>query len=201
MNSSFLKNALLVLFITFNLISCNNSSKNNTSKIEVKEDTITLDIDSTKGKIERKVDSIRSQLIIIEQKNIQPKKRKLQKTRNKKNDSVFVEEKEFVLHVDTIGKPAMFPGGDAEFSKFIYGNLRYPEIARENEVQGRVILEFTIDKLGNLTDIRILRGFDKYCDQEAIRALKTSPKWFPAKQNGRTISYKLITSIVFKLKN
>jgi protein TonB len=92
-----------------------------------------------------------------------------------------------------------FPGGDAGFNKYLSKNIRYPAIARENNVQGRVIVQFVVEKDGSLTDIKVVRGIGSGCDEEAVRALKASPKWKPGIQNGRPVRVQYSVPVSFAL--
>jgi protein TonB len=92
-----------------------------------------------------------------------------------------------------------FPGGDGGFNKYLSKSIRYPAIARENNVQGRVILTFVVEKDGSLTDIKVLRSLGSGCDEEAIRALKASPKWKPGIQNGRPVRVQYSVPVSFAL--
>ncbi|MBQ3981160.1 MAG: energy transducer TonB, partial [Treponema sp.] len=84
-------------------------------------------------------------------------------------------------------KPS-FNGGDAnEFSKWVNSRLVYPEIAKENGVQGRVTLQFTVEADGRVTNVRVLRGVDESLDKEAVRVVSSSPKWKPGKQRDRAV--------------
>ena len=84
-------------------------------------------------------------------------------------------------------KPS-FMGGDAnEFSKWVNQRLVYPEIAKENGVQGRVTLQFTVESDGRVTNVKVLRGVDSSLDQEAVRVVSSSPRWTPGKQRDRAV--------------
>lgn len=93
-----------------------------------------------------------------------------------------------------------FPGGLGQFGKFLEKNLRYPAIARENGIKGRVYCSFVVEKDGSLTDIKIARGIGGGCDEEAVRVLKNSPKWTPGIQNGRPVRVSYTIPIVFQLQ-
>ena len=92
-----------------------------------------------------------------------------------------------------------FPGGDAELMKFIRDNLRYPTIAAENGVEGRVTVRFVVAKNGEITNVEVLRGLDPSCDKEAIRVVKSMPKWIPGKQNGAAVNVYYTLPITFRL--
>lgn len=93
----------------------------------------------------------------------------------------------------------VFPGGDAGFNKYLSKSIHYPAIARENNVQGRVIVQFVVERDGSLTDIKVVRGIGSGCDEEAIRALKASPKWKPGIQNGRPVRVQYSVPVAFAL--
>lgn len=92
-----------------------------------------------------------------------------------------------------------FPGGIEAFSKFLAANLRYPKAARENNVQGRVIITFVVEKDGSLTDMKVVRGIGSGCDEEAVRVLKLSPAWRCGTQNGRPVKVQYSVPISFTL--
>lgn len=93
-----------------------------------------------------------------------------------------------------------FPGGLDQFSKFLSKNLRYPPIARDNGIQGRVFVNFVVEKDGSLTDIKVVRGIGGGCDEEAVRVLKSSPRWNPGLQNGRNVRVSYTIPIFFQLQ-
>ena len=98
-------------------------------------------------------------------------------------------------------KPS-FNGGDAnEFTKWVFQNMVYPDVARENGISGRVTLQFTIETDGSLTNIRVLRGVDPSLDQEAIRVVSMSPKWTPGKQRDKAVRVTYNFPIYFQLRN
>lgn len=93
-----------------------------------------------------------------------------------------------------------FPGGPAELLKYITKNLKYPVIAQENGIQGKVILRFVVNAQGHVENVKVLRSLDPYCDKEAIRVVKSLPQWIPGKQNGRNVPVYYTCPIVFKLQ-
>ena len=97
-------------------------------------------------------------------------------------------------------KPS-FNGGDAnEFSKWVNSHLVYPEIAKENGVQGRVTLQFTVNADGNVSNVKVLRGVDSSLDQEAVRIVSQSPKWTPGKQRDRAVKVTYTFPVIFRLR-
>ncbi len=99
-----------------------------------------------------------------------------------------------------VEEQAMFPGGMAEWGKFLRKNLKYPRQAKRMGIEGAVFLSFTVDELGGISDIQVARSVNDACDQEAIRVLKASPKWSPGKQRGRPVKSRMQLRIVFRLK-
>lgn len=97
-------------------------------------------------------------------------------------------------------KPS-FNGGDAnEFSKWVNERLVYPEIAKENGVQGRVMLQFTVNTDGTVSNVKVLRGVDPALDKEAVRVVKMSPKWKPGKQRDRAVKVNYTFPVIFQLR-
>jgi TonB family protein len=93
-----------------------------------------------------------------------------------------------------------FPGGDMALHQFIGNNLIYPVKAQESGIQGRVILQFEIDEKGEIHNIVVVRSISKELDEEAIRILKSMPKWIPGKQRGKAVKVKYTLPISFRLK-
>ena len=119
----------------------------------------------------------------------------------------YVEEvKEEVVEEETIPfqlveeKPK-FQGGDAnDFSKWVNQRLVYPEVAKENGVQGRVMLQFTVKTDGSVSDVKVLRGVDPSLDKEAVRVVSMSPKWTPGKQRDRKVKVTYTFPVIFQLR-
>lgn len=93
-----------------------------------------------------------------------------------------------------------FPGGDVELFKFIYDNIKYPELAKENNIQGKVILRFCVTYKGKVDQVSIVRGVDPSLDNEAIRVIKMLPLWKPGKQGGKPVNVWYSVPINFQLK-
>lgn len=97
-------------------------------------------------------------------------------------------------------KPS-FRGGDANaFSKWVNERLVYPEIAKENGVQGRVLLSFTVGADGMVSGVKVLRGVDPALDKEAVRVVSMSPKWTPGKQRDRAVKVTYTFPVIFQLR-
>ena len=94
-----------------------------------------------------------------------------------------------------------FQGGDAnKFSKWVNSKLVYPEIAKENGVQGRVTLQFTVNTDGSVSNVTVLRGVDASLDREAVRIVSSSPKWQPGKQRERPVKVTYTFPVIFQLR-
>ena len=97
-------------------------------------------------------------------------------------------------------KPS-FNGGDAnEFSKWVNSRIVYPEIAKEDGVQGRVTLQFTVNADGTVSNVKVLRGVDSSLDKEAVRVVSSSPKWKPGKQRDRAVKVTYTFPVIFQLR-
>lgn len=93
-----------------------------------------------------------------------------------------------------------FPGGNVELMRYLSANIKYPTIAAENGIQGRVVLKFVVSKDGSISNIQIVRSLDPSCDKEAIRVVKGMPKWIPGMQNGHPVAVYFTLPVLFKLQ-
>lgn len=93
-----------------------------------------------------------------------------------------------------------FPGGMAKLMKYFSDNVRYPVVAAENGIQGRVICQFTVWKDGTIRDIVVVKGVDKALDKEAVRLIENMPNWKPGKQRGKAVSCKYTVPVSFRLQ-
>lgn len=95
-----------------------------------------------------------------------------------------------------------FPGGTQALYKYIQENVKYPQVAKEAGIQGTVYLSFVVEKDGNITDIKILRGIPggRMCDDEAVRVVKTMPNWKPGKQRGKPVKVSYTLPVKFTLR-
>jgi len=92
-----------------------------------------------------------------------------------------------------------FPGGHEAMFRFIMENLEYPEMAKRTGIEGRVLAEFTVDTIGNLTDIGIIRSIGGGCEEETIRVLELMPPWKPGIQKGKAVSVKFHLPLSFRI--
>ena len=114
----------------------------------------------------------------------------------KQADEEVVEEQEIFMVVENA--PA-FPGGDVARMKFLQDNIKYPQMARESGIQGTVYVTFVVERNGNVTDVKILRGIGGGCDEEAVRVVQNMPKWEPGKQRGKPVRVQFNMPIKFTL--
>ncbi len=93
-----------------------------------------------------------------------------------------------------------FPGGQTAMMKFLGDNIKYPVIAQENGIQGRVICNFVVERDGSITDVQVVRGVDPSLDREAVRVIQSMPKWKPGKQRGAPVRVRFTLPVVFRLQ-
>ncbi len=118
----------------------------------------------------------------------------------KEPEPEVVKPKEEEIFV-AVEQPAEFPGGMGALMKWLGNNVRYPEAAQQNDVQGRVIVKFVVEKDGSIGKAEILKGVDKDLDREALRVVKKMPRWQPGKNNGVAVRSYFNLPVVFKLQN
>lgn len=151
------------------------------SQDEIKEDDRAMGaVDEDRG-----VDDIinaqeHKEVVVVEEKTPEPEP-----------DKVF----------EAVEQPPLFPGGDAALLKWIAANLHYPQLAIENNVQGRVTVMFVVTKTGQVGEVKVVRGKDPDLDKEAVRVVKSLPKFQPGKQNGQAVNVWYTVPIAFKLAN
>ena len=93
-----------------------------------------------------------------------------------------------------------FPGGDAALLKYLSSHINYPPMAAENNVQGRVVVQFVVDKTGKVGEVTVVRSVDKELDREAVRVCMSLPKFVPGRQNGQPVSVWYTLPVTFKLQ-
>lgn len=108
-----------------------------------------------------------------------------------KEDEIFV----------AVQQQAEFPGGQQALMKWLNSNIRYPEAAQQNDIQGRVIVRFVVEKDGSVSQATIAKGVDKDLDREALRVVKKMPKWQPGKNNGVAVRSYFTLPVTFRLQN
>ena len=108
----------------------------------------------------------------------------------------IVEEVPFII----VENMPTFPGGEKKMLEYVAKNVKYPQLAKEVGTQGRVFVSFVVEKDGSITNVTILRGIGSGCDEEAIRVVKSMPKWNPGLQCGRAVRVSCNLPINFKLQ-
>ena len=93
-----------------------------------------------------------------------------------------------------------FPGGEAKLMEYVGKNIKYPQIARETGIQGRVFIGFVVEPDGSVSNVKLLRGIGGGCDEEAMRVVKSMPKWKPGKQRGKAVRVSYQIPVFFKLQ-
>ena len=109
-----------------------------------------------------------------------------------------IEEEIPVAVVDE--KPKFMGGDENEFTRWVFRNMTYPDIAKENHIQGKVYCSFAVAPDGSVVDVKILRGVDPSLDKEAVRVLSMSPKWTPGKQRNQPVRVRYTFPVAFQLK-
>lgn len=113
------------------------------------------------------------------------------------DEEVVVEDEIFVI----VEENPQFPdGGTAGLLQYLGKNIKYPTIPQENGTQGRVTVQFVVNKDGSIVDVKVIRGVDPYLDKEAVRVISTMPKWIPGKQRGVPVRCKFTVPVTFKLQ-
>lgn len=118
-------------------------------------------------------------------------------------DEIVVEEKKPVEEnkvFTAVEQMPQFPGGEGELMKYIRDHLKYPPVAAENNIQGRVIVQFVVTKTGKVGEVKVARGKDPDLDKEAVRVVKTLPDFIPGKMNGQAVAVWYTLPITFKLQ-
>ena len=108
-----------------------------------------------------------------------------------------VEEQQIFQVVEEMPE---FPGGMGECMKYLASKIKYPTISQENGVQGRVIVQFVVNRDGSIVDPVVVRGVDPYLDKEALRVIQMMPKWKPGKQRGKAVRVKYTVPVMFRLQ-
>ena len=123
----------------------------------------------------------------------------IEDTESDEDIAIEIEEEsddEFFMVVENMPE---FPGGDLGLMKYIQKNVKYPPIAKEYNITGKVYVSFIVDKSGSVTNVKIVRGVDKSLDAEALRVVKSLPKYKPGKQRGKAVRVMFTIPINFTL--
>ncbi len=107
------------------------------------------------------------------------------------------EEMQIFMVVESMPE---YPGGEPALYKYLAENIKYPQMAKESGIQGRVFVTFVVERDGRVTDVRVLRGIGGGCDEEAIRVVQNMPKWTPGKQRGKSVRVQYNLPVKFTLQ-
>ncbi|MBO4444081.1 MAG: energy transducer TonB [Bacteroidaceae bacterium] len=110
-----------------------------------------------------------------------------------------IEEEQTIFQV--VEKMPEFPGGTAALMQYLRKNIKYPTICQEQGIQGRVVVQFVVNKDGSIVDPEVIKPVNPYLDKEALRVISTMPKWTPGEQRGKPVRVKFTVPVQFKLSN
>ena len=110
------------------------------------------------------------------------------------------EPKEPEKVFEVVEQMPSFPGGEKALLEYLGNNIKYPVVAQENGVQGRVVISFVVEKDGSITDVKVARSVDPSLDKEATRVVKSMPRWIPGRQNGSAVRVKYTVPVAFRLQ-
>ena len=110
------------------------------------------------------------------------------------------EEDDGTVIFQVVEQMPEFPGGPAALMKYLSSNVRYPVAALENNIQGRVIVQFTVRRDGSIADVQVVRPVNPALDREAVRLISSMPKWKPGMQRGKAVHCKFTVPVTFKLQ-
>lgn len=111
---------------------------------------------------------------------------------------VIVQDEPTIFEI--VEQMPSFPGGAAEMMRYIGENMKYPVVAQESNIQGRVTIRFVVSATGDIDDVQVVRSLDPSCDREAIRVVKSMPRWTPGRQNGKNVAVYFTLPVLFRLK-
>ena len=115
------------------------------------------------------------------------------------NEPVKPKEEENKVF-DVVEQMPSFPGGMAALMAYLQKSIKYPPVAEENGIQGRVVCTFVVERDGSVTDVRVAKSVDPSLDKEAVRVVSAMPKWIPGKQNGQSVRVKYPLPVTFRLQ-
>ncbi|MDD2256412.1 MAG: energy transducer TonB [Bacteroidales bacterium] len=154
-------------------------------------------------------ETVQADLIDIVEDNTLEEEVEFQSTEDEQKDAVIINygegDGEGEVYADdeifaVVEEMPSFPGGDAALMSYISKSIKYPSIAQENGIQGRVICTFVINRDGKVTNAEVIRSVDPSLDKEALRVINNMPAWKPGKQRGKPVRVKYTLPIVFRLQ-
>ena len=101
---------------------------------------------------------------------------------------------------DKVEELPAFPGGEVALMRFLSDNMKYPKVARESGIQGRVVVQFVVGSDGSICNAKVIRGIDPYLDKEALRVVSVMPRWKPGMQKGKPVSVQYTMPLMFRLE-
>ena len=110
-----------------------------------------------------------------------------------------IEQSESDKVFEVVDEMPSFPGGQSALFDFMAKNIKYPEVAEDNGIQGRVLVTFIVKKDGSLSDVRVAKSVDPSLDKEAVRVVKSMPKWIPGIEKGQYVNVKFTLPVTFRL--
>lgn len=115
---------------------------------------------------------------------------------------IIEEEAEPVIEevFTVVEKMPSFPGGEEKLYEYLGQNIKYPQMAKEAGVKGKVYVQFVVEKDGSITDVTVARGIGSGCDKEAVRVVKKMPRWSPGEQRGKKVRVKYTLPVVYQLR-
>lgn len=156
--------------------------ENQVKQMDDLDKKVAVDVKDQEGVKDRTVEAIRNDIAV----NTPPKEEVKQQ----------VVEKIF----DVVEVPPTFPGGEGQLRAWLAANTKYPPVAEDNGIQGRVIVQFVVERDGSVSNVNVVRGVDPSLDKEAARVVRSMPKWTPGKQNGQAVRARFNVPVVFKLQ-
>lgn len=115
-------------------------------------------------------------------------------------DTVTVKDSPSDGYFDVVEQMPEYPGGNEELMKFLQANVKYPEEATDKGIQGRVLVQFIVKSDGTISDAKVVREAHPLLDAEALRVVKSMPKWKPGMQNGKVVNVKYVIPVTFRLQ-
>ena len=101
---------------------------------------------------------------------------------------------------DKVEELPAFPGGEVALMRFLSDNMKYPKVARESGIQGRVVVQFVVGSDGSIGNAKVIRSIDPYLDKEALRVVSVMPRWKPGMQKGKPVSIQYTMPLMFRLE-
>ena len=199
-NNDRVKKILLIIalaaIVIIGFISIRNCNGNETHQEAIDTDSLVVDsmiADNVTEGVPSKQEKEKNDIREIKENKIQS---------NKKEETTSTPTKEASNNkiYDVVEQMPTFPGGPEALFKYLSENIKYPVVAEENGIQGRVIVTYVVEKDGSISDVRVVKSVDPSLDKEAQRVVKSMPRWIPGKQNGSAVRVKYTVPVTFRLQ-